>query len=428
MSSQDSALSEPWRKNVTWGLLLLVSVFSYLDRQIFTLFQDDIKAELGLGDAQLGLLTGLSFALFYTLAAFPIARYADRGDRRAIIAVCVSVWSLATAFCGLAHSFWQMVLVRVGLAAGEAGAGPAGISLLTEIFPISRRTTIITSTLAASSVGLSLGMALGGWLSQFYGWRTVFIIIGLPGVLLGVLVFLFASEPRRSGRGQDDVAEQLSLSDVFRTMTGSVSLRWIALLLSTVPLTGTAFILWGASFLQRIHDMSKAETGLWLGGALAAGLVLGNLAAGWVSDRYGKADPRWNGWFAGITLFATFPLALAFIYTPNKYIAIGAFVLVKFSITLFLGPTMNMSFTQVPVAMRAMMSATMSMIIGLAGVGLGGTLTGVLSQAFSPAYGDLSLQPALALISCLLLIGGTAAIQAGRTARPLETETSRAEG
>ena len=118
----------PVRRNLTWALVMLVAVLSYVDRQVFTLFQDDIKAELGLTDGELGLLTGLSFALFYTLAAFPIARYADRGDRRMTIALCVVVWSAATAVCGLANSFWQMILARIGLAAGEAGAGPAGVS------------------------------------------------------------------------------------------------------------------------------------------------------------------------------------------------------------------------------------------------------------------------------------------------------------
>ncbi|MDP3676545.1 MAG: MFS transporter [Novosphingobium sp.] len=414
------AIVSPVRRNLTWGLLLLVAVLSYIDRQVFTLFQDDIKAELGLTDGQLGLLTGLSFALFYTLAAFPIARYADRGDRRLTIAVCVAVWSAATAACGFAATYWQMILARIGLAAGEAGAGPAANSLLTEIFPLSRRTTIISSMLAASAIGISGGLALGGWLSQFYGWRTVFLILGLPGIGLGLVVWLLAAEPRR-GKGERTIpAEQIAFGTVLRTMAGNTSLRWVGLMLSMVPLTGFAFILWGASFFQRVHGMSKAETGFWLGGAMAAGLVIGNLLAGWVSDRYGKANPRWNGWFAGLSLIAAFPFALAFIYSPSPYLALACFVVVKFTMTLHLGPIIALCFAQVPVAMRAMMSATINMIIGLAGTGVGGTLAGFLSQAFARDYADKSLQPALAILSCCLLVGGVAAIMAGRTARPLK--------
>src|SRR3546814_14494092 len=147
------------RRGLTLGLLALVAVLSYVDRQVFTLFQDDIKVELGLDDAQLGLLTGIAFAAFYALAAFPIARYADRGDRRLVIAVCVSIWSVATALSALAHNFWQMLLARIGLAAAEAGAGPAGMSLLTGIFPQERRPTGISGMPAPKSGGLAGGPA-----------------------------------------------------------------------------------------------------------------------------------------------------------------------------------------------------------------------------------------------------------------------------
>lgn len=409
----------PARRNLTFALLMLVAVLSYVDRQIFTLFQDDIKTDLELSDGQLGLLGGMSFALFYTLAAFPIARLADRGDRRLIIAVCVAVWSAATALCGQAHSFWQMVLARIGLAAGEAGAGPAGNSLLTEIFPEDRRTTVISGLLAANAVGISGGLALGGWLSQFYDWRGVFLILGLPGIALGLTVWLLSAEPRR-GKGAVVVPPpQMPMREVLRTMAGNTSLRWVALLLSMVPLTGFAFILWGASFFQRVHGLDKTETGFWLGGAMAAGLVLGNLVAGWVSDRFGKASPRFNGWFAGLGLLVSFPFGLGFALSPDPWIALGCFVVVKFTMTLHLGPIIALCFAQVPVAMRAMMSATINMVIGLAGMGVGGTVAGYASQAFAAEYGDKSLQPALALISCCLVIGGIAAIMAGRTARPL---------
>jgi len=396
-----------------------VAILSYVDRQVFTLFQDDIKVELGLDDGQLGLLTGIAFAAFYAIAAFPIARYADRGDRRLVIAVCVSIWSAATALSAFAFNFWQMLLARVGLAAAEAGAGPAGLSLLTDIFPKERRTTVIAVLLAANAVGLSGGLALAGWLSQWYDWRTVFLIVGLPGLGVGLLVYLLAVEPRRRGVAVPKTVQQTSLGEVLRTMASNPSLRWVGLLLCTVPVTGFAFILWGASFFQRVHEMDKTETGFWLGGAMAAGLVIGNLVAGWVSDRYGKANPRFNGWFAGAGLLISFPFGVGFALASDPYVALACFVVVKFMMTLHLGPIISLCFAQVPVEMRAMMSATINMFIGLAGVGLGGTIAGYLSKAFTPAYGVLSLQPSLAIMSGCLLVGGAAAIMAGRTARPL---------
>lgn len=406
-------------RGLTLGLLVIVAILSYVDRQVFTLFQDDIKGELGLDDGQLGLLTGLAFAAFYAVAAFPIARYADRGDRRLVIAVCVSIWSAATAVCGLAHNFWQLLLARIGLAAAEAGAGPAGMSLLTDIFPRDRRTTVISVMLAANAVGLSGGLALAGWLSQWYDWRTVFLIVGLPGVAIGLLVYLLAAEPRRRGVTEPTSPTQTSLGEVLRTIAANASLRWVGLLLCMVPLTGFAFILWGASFFQRVHGMDKTQTGFWLGGAMAAGLVIGNLVAGWVSDRYGQANPRFNGWFAGIGLLVSFPFGVGFALSSNPYLALGCFVVVKFMMTLHLGPIISLCFAQVPVQMRAMMSATINMFISLAGVGLGGTVAGYLSKAFTPGYGTLSLQPSLAILSGCLLVGGIAAIMAGKTAKPL---------
>ena len=355
------------RRNLTLGLMIVVAILSYVDRQVFTLFQDDIKHELDLTDGQLGLLTGMSFALFYTLAAFPIARLADVGDRRRIIALCVMVWSTATALCGIATGFWQMILARIGLAAGEAGAGPASSSLLTEIFPLERRTGVISIMLAANAVGISGGLALGGWLSNFFSWREVFLILGIPGIMIGLAVLLLAAEPRRGKGGHVDPPQQVPLGEVLRAIGGNVSLRW-------------------------------------------------------VSDRYGKANPRFNGWFAGLGLIASFPFGVAFALSPNPYVALACFVVVKFMMTLHLGPIIALCYAQVPVTMRATMSASIGMVIGLAGTGVGGTVAGYVSQAFAAGYGDRSLQPALALISCCLLVGGIAAIMAGRTARPLEEQ------
>lgn len=277
--------------------------------------------------------------------------------------------------------------------------------------------------LAANAVGISGGLALGGWLSQYFGWRAVFLILGLPGILIGLTVWVFSAEPRRGVGAVTIPPQQIPMREVLRTMAGNTSLRWVGLLLTMVPLTGFAFILWGASFFQRVHGMGKAETGFWLGGAMAAGLVIGNLIAGWVSDRYGKANPRFNGWFAGLGLIASFPFGVSFALTANPYVALACFVVVKFMMTLHLGPIISLCYAQVPVAMRAMMSATIGMVIGLSGMGIGGTVAGYVSQAFAADYGDKSLQPALALISLCLLVGGFAAIMAGRTAKPLAEDS-----
>jgi MFS family permease len=169
-----------------------------------------------------------------------------------------------------------------------------------------------------------------------------------------------------------------------------------------------------------VHHLSKEQTGFWLGGAMLAGLVIGNLLAGVLGDRYGTANPRFNGWLAGIGLLVAFPFALLFALTENANIALMSFVVVKFMMTLHLGPIIALSFAQVPGTMRATLMAAINMMIGLFGTGVGGTLCGLLSQAFAPEWGALSLRPALVVLSCFLPVGGVAAIMAGRTARPLQ--------
>ncbi|WEK42378.1 MAG: MFS transporter [Candidatus Sphingomonas colombiensis] len=409
-----------------WGtlaLVLVVAALSYVDRQVFTLFMDAIKRDLSLSDRALGLLTGLTFALFYALAAFPIARYADHGDRPRVIAFCVVVWSLATAACGLATNFWQMALARIGLAAGEAGAGPAGQSLVTDVFPPARRVMVLSAILAASSLGLSGGLMLGGWLSTMFGWREVFFIVGLPGIAIGAAVWLFAAEPRRAGGGEG--ATPLGSLAVFRVMAAAPSLRWIGVSVAAVPMTGMGYLLWSPAFFQRVHGLSIAETGFWLGGVTLVGLVSGNLVAGWLGDRFGKDNPRFNGRLAGASLLLSFPFALLFALADDRYVALASFLVMKFLMTLYLGPTIALAFAQMPTSMRAMTAATINMFIGIAGTGLGGFLVGALSDLFA-GYGAASLRYSLAVISVGLLVGGLAGWRAGATARPLAAQAASA--
>ena len=409
----------PARQHLTLALLCVVAALSYIDRQVLTVLMEAIKADLVLTDTVLGLLSGFSFAIFYVFAGFPIARYADRGDRRLVIALCVAVWSAATAACGLAQNAWHMALARIGVAAGEAGAGPAGYSLATEIYPIDRRVTVISILLAANSIGLAAGLALTGWLATMFNWREVFFIVGIPGLGIALAVWLFAAEPRR-GRG-DVVATApgISLGDVFAVMARSTSLRWVALLLVAVPIAGFGFLIWSPSFFQRVHHLSVEQTGYWLGAATLLGLVFGNLAAGWLGDRYGKDNPRFNGALAAGGLLAAFPFAITFVLAAHVRVSLAAFAALKFLMTLHLGPIMALCFAQVPKAMRAMMSATINMMISLAGIGLGAFLVGRLSDTFQQRYGDLSLRYSLLVICLGLLVGAGAAYMAARTAKPL---------
>jgi MFS family permease len=409
------------RRNVTLGLVVVVGALSYIDRLVFSVFQKQIGEELRLSDTEIGWISGTTFAVFYILAAYPIARYADRGDRRMVIALSVAVWSLATAACSLAMNGVQMALIRIGLAAGEGGAGPAAQSLLLGIFPKERRTLVISCMLAASAVGLGLGGVIAGQLSRAFDWRMVFVIVGLPGLLVALAVWLLAVEPRRDGGAAVEVPEpQQPFLSVIRQIASLPSLRWAALAIISISATGFPFLIWSHDFYQTIHHMDPHQSGNALFVPITGGLVLGNLLAGWLGDRFGAGNPRFLGRLAAIGVLVAFPFGLAVALAPTTLLSLAAFFVFHVFITLHLGPLQALSFSQIPVTSRAMLGATINTIITLCGIGIGTFLLGAVSTHFKSEYGDLSLRYAYVVMAFPMLLGALAALMAARTARPIE--------
>lgn len=404
------------RRYAALGLLGLVSVLNYVDRQAFSVVQDDIKAEFALSDTMLSLLAGPGFAVVFALSALPIARYADGSDRPRVIGLSLGLWSLATAACGLVGNAWQMLLARMTLAVGESGAGPAGFSLLTDIFPEEQRTRVIGFMQAASSTGLSLGVIVAGLLSARMEWRHVFLVLGLPGLALALVVWLLVAEPRRARDGISSAEKTpfVPLSEVFRIVADRPTLRWVALICVSVPITGFGLLMWGASFLLRVHDFEKADL-QYLGYAILAGLVTGNLVAGWLGDKFGTHNLSFNARLAGWSLLAAFPFTLAFVFLPGAVGALISFVLLKFLMTLWIAPVTTMAFAIVPTGMRATVSALINLLIILSGIGFGTFLAGALSDAYSDAFGEQSIRYALATITVGLLVGAFGAFMAART-------------
>lgn len=419
----------PFRRNLTLALIGLVAIINYVDRQAFTVLMEDIKTEFVLNDTVLGLIGGLVFGVIYALAAIPIARIADRTDRPLVIAICLGFWSLATAACGLAANAWHIAIARMGIAVGESGSGPAGVALAAEIFPDNRRVLVLGTIQAASSIGLSVGVVLTAWLATFLSWRHTFIAIGLPGILLALLVYFLAAEPRRkekleaSSSSKTDDAP-IPLGEAVRIIAGTPALRWLALLCIAVPMTGFGFLMWGPSFLQRVHGFNMQEVS-WFGWAILAGLVSGNLTAGWLGDQYGSRHPRFNAILAASGLLIAVPFAAGFALLPNAYAAIACFVVLKFAMTLWMAPTIALTFTLVPVRMRATINSLMNAIVILSGIGFGFIVAGALSDAYSQAFGANSLRYALLTMSSGLIVGAFACIMAARSvARAKEKENA----
>src|SRR5210317_1499041 len=169
-------------------MLTIVYAFNFVDRQILVILQEPIKAEMGLSDAQLGLLTGFSFALVYVTAGIPIAYWADRGNRRNIVSMALAVWSGMTALSGFVQNYAQLLLARVGVGIGEAGGSPPAHSMISDYFEPERRGTALSIYSMGIYIGILIGFALGGVIAQNFGWRMAFLVVGIPGVLFAVVL------------------------------------------------------------------------------------------------------------------------------------------------------------------------------------------------------------------------------------------------
>lgn len=217
-------------RGYTLFILTAVYVFNFIDRQILVILQESIKQELGLSDTQLGLMSGFTFAIFYVSFGIPIARLADKGNRRNIIAVSLTIWSAMTTLSGMAQNFIQLLLARIGVGIGEAGGSPPAHSIISDLYPPKKRATALAIYSTGISIGILLGFLIGGWVNQYLGWRMTFLVVGVPGILLALILRFTLKEPPRglSEKGTDAVSQQHSMKDVFRLLREKKSFRYIA--------------------------------------------------------------------------------------------------------------------------------------------------------------------------------------------------------
>ena len=184
-------------RNYVLAMLTLVYVFNFVDRQLLVILQESIKNELHLSDTQLGLLSGFTFAIFYVTLGIPIARFADKGSRRNVVAMSLGLWSLMTAFSGLARNFVQLLLARIGVGVGEAGGSPPAHAMISDYFPPEKRSTALSIYSTGIYIGVLIGFLMGGYLNQRLGWRTAFFVLGIPGIIFCFLFYTTVKEPRR---------------------------------------------------------------------------------------------------------------------------------------------------------------------------------------------------------------------------------------
>ncbi|MFZ5836114.1 MAG: spinster family MFS transporter [Pseudomonadota bacterium] len=396
------AFSDNYRRYVL-GILLVVFTFNFIDRQILAILLQPIKQDLGLSDTQLGLLTGIAFSLFYVSFGIPLARLADRSSRVNIISGALVAWSTMTALCGLAQNLWQLLFARIGVGIGEAGCIPPSQSLISDYFAPEKRAMALSIFALGVPIGVMFGFLVGGWMEEYFGWRTAFLVVGLPGILLAIIVRLTLREPPRglSETTIRDHGEQPSMREVARYLWGLRSFRHVAFAAALHAFVGYGVVSWLPSFLARSYQMGGAEIGTWL--ALLAGIVggLGTVAGGWLGDRYAKKDRRWYVWISGITILLAVPFTIYAFLGGDKYWTLAMYILPTFFGAFYHGPTGAVIQGLAQVRMRAISAALYVLMVNLIGLGLGPLAVGVISDLLAPAYGVESLRYALL---CVFLV------------------------
>jgi predicted MFS family arabinose efflux permease len=385
--------------------LAVVYTFNFLDRQLMSILQESIRAELHLTDTQLGLVTGLAFALVYTFLGIPIAWLADRSRRVTIIAIACSVWSLFTAACGLATSFATLALSRLGVGFGEAGGSPPSYSVIADYFPPSRRGVGLAIYSCGVPMGTMFGSALGAWIDKHYGWRTAFFAVGAPGLLMALLVLLLVREPPR---GRFEAKEHHTpgppLWETIRVFFTNPVLALTALSSGLTAFVGYALLNWSPSFLIRVRHMAREDVALYYSLMVGATGIVGTFASGWLVDRLSRLNPRAYALVPLAAIAISLPFYVLYVWAPTWPLALAFLSVPGLLVASYLAPALAVVQNAVPPAQRGASSALLLFMLNLIGLGGGPVFIGQMSDYFKPTYGVLSLQMALYSLTPFFLL------------------------
>ena len=417
MSSRRSGKS-PASVHVALALLTAAYVLSYVDRTIIALMVGPIRADLGLTDTQFSLLGGLAFAVFYSTLGVPFGWWADRGNRPRIVALGVFFWSVMTMLCGFARSFTGLFLMRVGVGVGEAALSPSAYSLIAETYPPNRVGRALSIYGTGIYLGVGLSFVLGGvlvdrlsalppieigFLGEFAGWQQVFLLVGLPGLLLAPLALFVLREPRLErlsdtvGSGADGRADP-SRPNIFAWL-GQNRLFLIAHFLgfSALSLAFNGYLAWMAEFLLRTFAVGKSESGFAIGIIVLILGVGGMLAGGFVSDWLRQRGDLKGALTAACGgAIAMTPFAAIAPLMPSATASLLAFAPIMALSAFCFGPAVIALQLATPIDLRARTSALFLLVVNLAGIGLGGTVVAAISD-FSLGADGARIGEALAL-------------------------------
>jgi MFS family permease len=420
-------VSEAYRRYVL-GLLCVVYLFNFVDRQIMVILAVPIRQEFGLSDSQLGLLSGFVFALVYSTFGVPVAHLADRTSRKLVIGLSLGFWSLMTALGGLATGFVSLALARVGVGIGESGCSPPATSLLCDYFPPSRRARANAIYSAAIYGGYLIAFVAGGLISEHFGWRWAFVLVGAPGLLLaGVLALTLREPPRGLSDGTPAVvAAKLPLLGALQQLWRVTSFRWIIVASSLHAFATLGVNSFMPLFLARSHAMGQAQIGVWLGPISGISGMVGTLLGGYLADRWarGGVGRRAAIWICAISVLASVPFSFVAYLHPSATVALAAYAPAMLFGVMYLGPALTTIQELAGPRMRAVSVSVFYLFNNLLGLGAGAWVTGAISDGLAPRAGNDALRYSLCIMVAVNLASFLCYAFGARTL-PADLEHSR---
>lgn len=416
MSGNDAAVTSTAYRNYVLFILVVANTLNFVDRTAISVLMPSIQKEFGITDTTVGLVMGIAFTAFYATLGFPVARLVDRASRRSVLALVLTIWSGMTALCGAAANTAMLFLFRVGVGIGEAGAGPASHSLISDYFRKLQRPVAIGFFSLGVPLGNFLGIYLGGMLVAAYGWRTTFVALGLPGILLALIVWFTVREPRRGG--MDDPAdlaalragEDIPLLDSIKHLWASPTFRVMSYSAAPSALCGYGMNLWMPQFLQRIHELSPAQYSLPLGAAIGIGGGLGAMLGGAITAKAAARDPRAFLSLPALTMVIFAAALLLAVWTASLPVVYLAVAVAAFAQMYLMGPFFGLVQRLAPLRGRAVATAFFFFILATIGIGVGPLFVGAMSDLFRSAYGDAEgLRLALMTLPAISLAAGAIA-------------------
>jgi MFS family permease len=397
------------------GILTIVYALNFLDRTIFNVLIEPIKKEFVLSDTTMGLLAGFGFVLFYSLLGIPIARVADRLNRRNIVAIAFAFWSAMTFLCGMASSVATLALARIGVGIGESAGTPASQSLVADLFNKNERPRALGIYAIGTYLGVFLGYFIGGYVNQHYGWRMAFYTAGLPGIALAAVLWLTISEPRRGAMAETFTPEPIGPTLGFLASQKTFIIVLVGFCLTTY--TNYATSAWIPPFLARVHHLSSAEIGTYAGTFKGLCGMAGTLIGGLVVAQISRTDDRWKLWAPAIMSGLAGPV-FALCFLTNSFAAmVAALALGSFLVGFHLGPIFAIAQTVARPSMRALASAIILLSATCFGQGVGPLVVGALNDVLKSDFGAQAVRYSLLSTAVTTMLGALLFVVAARWIR-----------